>query len=301
MLPCFFTLILPCTRHFLEPYDFQRSSVGFGLRPPPTSRSIFGDQDSMKKLLLFAILSLALPLTFAAEDIKKDSPVYEMRVYYAPPGKLDDLHARFRNHTLRLFEKHGMKNIGYWVPIKNPDNKLVYVLEYPSREAREKAWKAFTSDPEWIAAKAKSEEHGPLVIGNKVESIFMKLTDYSPEPKVEKKGDRVFELRTYTAAEGKLPELNKRFRDHTVKLFEKHGMQNLVYWNLTEEQKGSDNLLIYLLAHKDEDARGQSFRAFGQDPDWQKAFRTSQEDGSLTAQGGVKSEILVPTDYSPMQ
>ena len=255
----------------------------------------------MKKLLFLAGLAAVLPFTTLSADLKENSPVYEMRVYYAPPGKLDDLHARFRNHTLRLFEKHGMKNIGYWVPMKNPENKLVYVLEYPSREAREKSWKAFMSDPDWVAAWKKSEEHGPLVIGNKIESIFMKQTDYSPEPKVQKKGDRVFELRTYTAAEGKLDELNKRFRDHTLKLFEKHGMENIAYWNLTEGQKGSENLLIYLIAHKDEEARGESFKAFGQDPDWQKAFRASQEQGSLTERGGVKSEMLVPTDYSPMQ
>lgn len=225
--------------------------------------------------------------------------MYELRVYYAPPGKIDELHARFRDHTLKFFEKHGMKNIGYWVPKNNPENKIIYVLGYPDREEREKSWKAFAADPGWQQAKQKSEEHGPLV--EKVESKFMKLTDYSPEPKVEKKGDRIFELRTYTAAEGKLPELNKRFRDHTIKLFEKHGMENIAYWNLIEGQEGAENLLLYIMAHKDEEARGKSFRAFGQDPDWQKAFRASQENGSLTVQGGVKSEILVPTDYSPLK
>src|SRR6266851_4063073 len=71
----------------------------------------------------------------------KDPRVYEMRIYYAAPGKLDALNARFRNHTMKLFEKHGIQNVGYWVPIENTENKLIYVLSYPSREAREKSWK----------------------------------------------------------------------------------------------------------------------------------------------------------------
>ena len=77
-----------------------------------------------------------------------DTRCYEMRVYYAAPGKLDDLLAPFRNHTTGIFKKHGMTNVGYWLPMENPENKLVYVLSYPSREAREKSWKAFGADPE---------------------------------------------------------------------------------------------------------------------------------------------------------
>src|SRR5919199_346858 len=72
----------------------------------------------------------------------KPSPVYEMRTYFAAPGKLDDLGARFRNNTTRIFSKHGMTNVGYWIPVDNPDNKLIYILSYPSREAREASWKA---------------------------------------------------------------------------------------------------------------------------------------------------------------
>src|ERR1700712_3475504 len=63
------------------------------------------------------------------------TPVYEMRVYYAAPGKLEDLNTRFRNNTMRIFARHGMTNVGYWVPIDNPDNTLIYILSYPSREA----------------------------------------------------------------------------------------------------------------------------------------------------------------------
>ena len=135
--------------------------------------------------------------TFAASAAVNDERLYEMRTYYAAPGKLDDLHARFRNHTMRLFEKHGLVNLGYWVPLENPENKLIYVIAAPSREARDASFKAFGSDPEWKKAQAESEANGKLVA--KIEEQFMKATDYSPMIKPGMGGGkRVFELRTYT-------------------------------------------------------------------------------------------------------
>ena len=107
-----------------------------------------------------------------------DTRCYEMRIYYAAPGKLDALNSRFRDHTCKLFEKHGMVNIGYWLPLTNTDNKLVYLLAYPSREAREKSWKAFGADPDWQSAYKASEKDGKLV--TKADSIFLAATDFSP-------------------------------------------------------------------------------------------------------------------------
>ena len=234
--------------------------------------------------------------TTAAEP---DTRCFEMRVYYAPPGKLDALNARFRDHTLRLFEKHGIANIGYWMPIDNKDNKLTYLLAYPSREVRDKSWKAFQADPEWQKAYKESEANGKLV--GKSEQFFLTATDYSPEIKPANVGNRVFELRTYTTPPGKVDAINARFRDHTVKLFTKHGMTNFGYWVPMTGQKGADNTLIYLLAHKSQAAAKESFGAFSKDPDWQAARKASEEKagGSLTIPGGVKSEFLNPTDYSP--
>ena len=102
---------------------------------------------------------------------------FEMRTYYAAEGKVEALDARFRDHTNKLFVKHGMDLVGYWHPVDKP-NVLVYILGYPSREAREQSWKDFNNDPEWKAAKSKSEEHGTLV--TKVDQVFMTPTDYSP-------------------------------------------------------------------------------------------------------------------------
>lgn len=259
-------------------------------------------------LFAFAVATVALvagrsaaPTASAAD---KETKIYEMRVYYAAPGKLDALHDRFKNHTMKLFEKHGLTNIGYFVPVgENKDNKLVYWVSAPSKEARDKAFKDFAADPEWKKAAAESEKDGKLVA--KIESTFLTATDYSPVLKLAQSNDgRVFELRTYTATKGNLGNLNDRFKDHTIKLFEKHGMTNVVYWNVLKGQKGDDLMLVYLLAHKTPDDAKKSFEAFRMDPTWLAARKASEEKGggSLTeAKDGVVSEFLKPTDYSPLK
>ena len=103
--------------------------------------------------------------------------VYELRTYTSNEGKLDALHARFRDHTMRLFEKHGMKNIAYWTPV-DQENTLIYVITHESQEAAKANWRAFGSDPAWREVFKASRADGALV--KKVESVFMKPTDYSP-------------------------------------------------------------------------------------------------------------------------
>jgi len=255
-----------------------------------------------KLTVLLGLVWFVATLAVLAADKPRDTRCYEMRIYYAAPGKLEELHARFRNHTCKLFEKHGMVNLGYWVPLDNPENKLIYVLAYPSREAREKSWKEFMADPDWQAAYKASEVNGKLV--DKFESSFLTATDYSPEITAAKGNEpRAFELRTYTASTGNLGALDARFRDHTISLFSKHGMENIGYWHLMPDQKDADKTLIYLLAHKNKEAAGASFKAFGADPDWVAARKASEEKagGPLTVQGGVKSVFLAPTDYSQTQ
>jgi len=129
-----------------------------------------------RRLPALAFLALLL-IASAAPAAEKDTKVYELRSYTAEPGKLDALHARFRDHTMKLFEKHGMTNVGYWVPVNNKGNVLIYLLSFPSKEAREKSWKDFLADPEWVKAKAESEKDGVIVA--KVDSRFMTPTEYS--------------------------------------------------------------------------------------------------------------------------
>ena len=106
--------------------------------------------------------------------------VYELRTYTAPEGKLPDLQARFRNHTMRIFERHGMKNVGYWVPQDAPakDNTLIYIISHESREAAKKSWAAFAQDPEWQKVNKESNANGKILAG--VVSVYMDPADYSP-------------------------------------------------------------------------------------------------------------------------
>jgi NIPSNAP len=117
-----------------------------------------------------------------AEDraMPSSSTVYELRVYHALPGKLDDLLARFRDHTIKLFDRHGLKSVAYWTPAEEPQksNTLIYILQHPSRDAAAINWKSFQDDPEWKSVHAKSEANGKLV--EKIDSTFMTLTDFSP-------------------------------------------------------------------------------------------------------------------------
>lgn len=138
----------------------------------------------MKHILL--ILTLLFAMTTIAKtpapspSLRKDGKFYEMRIYHAPPGKLEELHKRFRDHTIALFKKHGMEIVGFWGPTDKEDgsdNKLIYILAYPSREARDASWKAFGADPEWIKARTESELNGKIV--EKAESIYMNATDYA--------------------------------------------------------------------------------------------------------------------------
>jgi hypothetical protein len=110
----------------------------------------------------------------------QSAKVYELRTYTAPEGKLDALHARFRDHTMRIFDKHGMKSVVYFSPQDAPlsQNTLIYLLEHPSRDEAKKHWAEFQADPEWQKVSADSQKDGRIV--TKVESVFVTPTDYSP-------------------------------------------------------------------------------------------------------------------------
>jgi hypothetical protein len=257
----------------------------------------------MKSSCLFSLAALAaamVPFTATAGGSKKDTRLFELRIYTANKGKLDALNARFRDHTLKLFEKHGMTNIGYWVPLDNPDEKLYYLLAHKDRATRDASFKAFGADPAWQTAAKESEKNGKLVKG--IQAIFLTATDYSPPIKAETgTGARVFELRIYKASPGNLEALNARFRNHTLKLFEKHGMKNLWYTTLVKGEKGTDTMLYYMLSHPSKDAGLKAFDTFRKDPAWIEAKNASEDKagGSLTVKDGVQSTYMKATDYSP--
>jgi hypothetical protein len=135
----------------------------------------------LQSLPAVALLPAAVWVSAEPEQARgaSSSTVYELRIYHANEGRLADLLKRFREHTTRLFEKHGMRNVAYWTPLDDPlkANTLIYVLAHPSREAATSNWKAFQDDPEWLKVRDASEVDGKLV--DKVDSTFMVLTDFS--------------------------------------------------------------------------------------------------------------------------
>ncbi|MGC1240487.1 MAG: NIPSNAP family protein [Chryseosolibacter sp.] len=248
----------------------------------------------MKQLLILFLFGLSV----ASFGQNKDSRYFEMRTYHCNENKRPDLIRRFQDHTLRLFEKHGIANIGYFIPTDPNNNSLTFILAYPDQASREVRWNNFANDPEWKEAHKKSEANGPLVA--RVDQVFMNLV---PElsPKIKRsggKGQRIFELRTYHCFPGKVENINARFRDHTRKLFEKHGMTNVAYWN-TIEKDGAQPKLVYLLAHNNEAAAKASFDAFRKDPAWIKVRDASEANGKIVEK--VESVYLEPLDFSPMK
>lgn len=130
--------------------------------------------------LAVATVAAAAGWMARATSVEAASPaVYELRTYHCEPGKLPNLLARFRNHTTKLFEKHGMKNVGYWVPADGEahENTLIYVLAHKDRDAAKKSWDGFRNDPEWVKVRTESEASGKIV--SKVESVYMDPTDFS--------------------------------------------------------------------------------------------------------------------------
>lgn len=245
--------------------------------------------------LIIAVLCL-----FVASVRAEDKPVFELRTYYAAEGKLDDLVARFQNQTLGFFDKYGFSSLFYGIPTDNPDHRLIYIISSPSLDSHKANWAAFQADPDWIAAKTSTEVNGKLVA--KVDSLLLSATDYSPALKIESHSPpRQLELRTYTTNEGKLPNLDARFRDFTIRLFEKYGITNVGYFHPLSDQPGATNTLIYLLAHADDLARQASYKAFGLDPEWQSARKASEEVGPLLIKDGIKSVPMVSTTYSPLR
>lgn len=133
-----------------------------------------------KQLMNFVLCITALSGAFMVSgscSAQSAAHIYELRTYTSHEGRLGDVVNRFRDHTMRIFEKHGMVSVGYWIPKETP-NTLIYVLSHPNREAATKNWDEFRNDPEWKTARAASEANGPIVL--KTQSVFMEPTAFSP-------------------------------------------------------------------------------------------------------------------------
>lgn len=139
-------------------------------------RSLFHLSLAGSALVAVGALLLSTVVTPVTQAQSKGH-VFELRTYTTNEGKLDALLARFRDHTTRIFKKHGITNVGYWVPQEKP-NTLIYIVSHPSREAAKANWDAFRADPEWQKVAKESEANGKIVVH--VDSVFMDPTDFSP-------------------------------------------------------------------------------------------------------------------------
>jgi hypothetical protein len=177
--------------------------------------------------------------------------------------------------------------------------KLVYLLQHPSREAAVKNWAAFRADPEWQAVSKASEAHGKIVVHT--ESVFLEPTDFSPAltPGAGPGAPRTFELRIYTTPEGKLPELDSRFRSPERTYFVRHGMMEVAYFHPLDAAGGAGHTLVYMLAHASREAATASWAGFRADPDWVSLKAVTEKNGSLTTK--TVSIFLTPTDFSPLK
>jgi hypothetical protein len=230
-----------------------------------------------------------------------DGPVYELRIYQASEGRFQHLIKRFREHTDRIFKKHGLHALGYWIPTDGSvkkRRKFVYLLKHPSRYEAYRNWTNFFNDKEWEKVMDKPEFQG--LLSEKPTSIFLTPNDYSAPAKNEiARQGGAFELRTYVVNPGKLPALNDRFRKHTTSLFNKHSIHNVSYWT-PFDRPDRNNTLVYLVHHADRKQADLNWEAFGQDPEWKKVARESQVNGELLARPPERL-YLKALDFSPLR
>jgi hypothetical protein len=263
----------------------------------------------MQRLLLAAIATAFVTTAFADESESKplaSGPlrVYELRAIQAGPGKLDALHGRLRDHQIPLLKEHGVFTQAVVVPAGENPQELVYLLTAAEGLGpMEDGWAGFRKDPKWLKISEETDSDGQLVARERYQRLVK--TYWSPQFKPEHADEpRVFELRTYMCPDpSKHAALMRRFHNHTMKLFEKHGMKNIVYW-VPDKEPESQERLVYLLAHKSQEAAKVSFAGFRADPDWLAAKKASEETagGSLTVkENGVVSEFLKATEYSPLR
>ena len=251
----------------------------------------------MIRTLLFSVLgclSLGAVMNLQAADTR----LYELRIYHVAPGKMDALHARFRDHTRALFEKHGIVNVGYWTPMDNEDKRLIYIVSFPDRAAHDASWKAFGADPEWQKVYKASEADGTLV--TKVESTLMTATDFSPHRARRRRrapGVRTPNLhhpsRQARRSPSPLPRLHRRPVQKTW-----HDQLRILD-SVEGARRELGHTLIYILAHKSHEAGLDAFKSFRADPDGSRPKPLPRPMATLTVTDGVKSTYMNPTDYSP--
>lgn len=252
-------------------------------------------------LIGLAALAIGLPAMTSAQSAP--TKLYELRIYTANPGKIGALHARFRDHTLKLFEKHGIENLYYWTIAEGAEgddlaNTLVYLVAHKDKASADAAWQAFLNDPEWQTVARASEADGPL-LAKPPASIYLNPTDFSPPDGPVNAGAsgpaRLFELRQYDTGAAGLPATVERMRNGEADLFRTHGMETLHFWTTADGEA-----YIYLLAHKDRETARASWEGFF--TEFRAMMARNAPAGGQQPAGPLSPFVirfLTPTDYSP--
>lgn len=277
--------------------------------------------------MIRSLYPLVIALMMGVASMAQDSQVYELRTYTSEPGRQADTLKLMSYEGLPYLKKHKIDLVGVWTPVEVADERVFMLVRHKDKPTSEAAWSAFQNDAGWKEAVEKSQIDGKKPVAG-IERVFLTTNAYSPVLNVEKVGNRIFELRTYITTPNNLPNLNARFQNHTLELFKKHGMTNIVYWSVRKGEATScgdllkalspigksnasvdaslpaaGNALVYFLAHASPDAAKDSFGKFREDPNWQKALKESEATagGPLTVKDGVKSLYLKPVAFSPLQ
>ena len=281
---------------------------------------------SIKSILsTIAICWFAGTVAFAQSPVA--SRLYELRSYVSEPGRQGDVLKLLSEGSIPIMKKNGISLVGAWTNVDSADERVFTLISHTDKASAEAAQTAFLNDPSWKEILEKSVVDGKKPVKS-VERIFLTVNDYSPALDVKEVGNRVFELRTYVATKGNLAALNARFKDHTLGLFTKHGMTNVLYCSvlagetltaarllesvspvgkgaaeLDDNMLAAGNSLVYFIAHASPEAAKASFGKFGADEEWTKARQASEAaaGGPLTAKNGVKSLFLKPTAFSPIK
>jgi hypothetical protein len=229
---------------------------------------------------------------------------YEWHTIVAAPGQLDAVHVRLRDVVLPALGRKGLGCVGVFAPAgENLEGLVHLVVSSGGNGGQPTAGELLANDAEWQALLAGSDGKPALATQRSMQRL--RTTAWSPLPDAGPQATpRMFELRTYTSPDAaKRVALLRRFESHTMKLFAKHGMTNVIYWT-PDGGPDADTKIVYLLAHDSTAAAKESFAAFRQDPDWIAAKTASEAaaGGSLTTkEKGVVSEFLSPAAYSPLR
>ena len=281
---------------------------------------------SLKTILLSLALLVAAG-TIAVAQAPSSPKLYELRSYISEAGRQAEVLKLISEAGVPAMAKHSLTLVGAWTSVDATDERVFTLLSHKDKASCDACWTAFQNDAVWKEALQKSMVDGKRPVKS-FDRIFLTANEYSPAMEVKEVGNRVFELRTYVATKGNLPALNARFKNHTLGLFTKHGMTNVLYCScldgepltcaklltavspvgkdsaqVDESTPAAGNSLVYFIAHASPEAAKVSFGKFGADEEWTKAYKASEAaaGGSLTVKDGVKSLFLKPTSFSPIK